>query len=73
MQQLKASRVGKCQFLEVVADVAFSKDSVNIVYEQFHNTVYCFSLGKHVAYSVVENYVKNTWSKFGLVKTYDEF
>ncbi|GJX58757.1 GDSL esterase/lipase EXL3-like protein, partial [Tanacetum coccineum] len=28
-----------------------------------------YSLGKRVAYPVVENYVKNTWSKYGLVRT----
>ncbi|GKC58364.1 putative zinc knuckle CX2CX4HX4C containing protein [Tanacetum coccineum] len=31
--------------------------------------VYRFFLGKRVAYSVVENCVKNTWGKFGLVKS----
>ena len=44
-------------------------DFVNIVHEQFHNPVYSFFLGKHTSYPVVVNYVKNTWSKFGLVKS----
>nr|GEW92900.1 hypothetical protein [Tanacetum cinerariifolium] len=32
------------------------------------NTLYGFFLAKHMAYPVVENYVKITWSKFGLAK-----
>ncbi|GKB24701.1 zinc knuckle CX2CX4HX4C containing protein [Tanacetum coccineum] len=35
----------------------------------FNNFVYWFFFGKRVAYPVVKNYVKNTWSKFGLVKS----
>nr|GEV43868.1 hypothetical protein [Tanacetum cinerariifolium] len=33
------------------------------------NTVYGFFLGKRVAYPVVTNYVRNTWGKYGLVKS----
>ena len=49
-------------------DVVVSRDSVNMVHERFCNIVYGFFLGKRVSYPVVENYVMNTWSKFGLVK-----
>ncbi|GJR52852.1 hypothetical protein Tco_1403373 [Tanacetum coccineum] len=31
--------------------------------------IYGFFLGKRIAYLVVENYVKNTWSNYGLVKS----
>ncbi|GKA26605.1 hypothetical protein Tco_0712714 [Tanacetum coccineum] len=34
----------------------------------FGISVYGFFLGKHIAYPIVENYVKNTWSKYGFVK-----
>ncbi|GJS20443.1 hypothetical protein Tco_0449075 [Tanacetum coccineum] len=37
--------------------------------ERFVNTVYGFFLGKRVAYPVVANYVRNTWGKYGLVKS----
>ncbi|GJX97545.1 cytokinin dehydrogenase 3-like protein [Tanacetum coccineum] len=37
--------------------------------ERFANTTYCFFLGKKVAYPVVANYVRNTWGKYGLVRS----
>nr|GEV75342.1 myb domain protein 4r1 [Tanacetum cinerariifolium] len=37
--------------------------------ERFANTVYGFFLKKKVAYSVVANYVRNTWGKYGLVRS----
>ncbi|GKC79275.1 hypothetical protein Tco_1130049 [Tanacetum coccineum] len=51
------------------AHVVVSKESVYVVNERLNNTVYGFFLGKSLAYPIVENYVKNTWSKFGLVKS----
>ncbi|GJR61825.1 hypothetical protein Tco_1503987 [Tanacetum coccineum] len=52
------------------ADVAVSVESVQEVKERFETSVYYgFILGRTVAYPVVENYVKNTWSRFGLVRT----
>nr|GEU87632.1 hypothetical protein [Tanacetum cinerariifolium] len=39
------------------------------VKERFENSVYGFFLGKRVTYPVVENCVKNSWSRFGLVRT----
>nr|GEV56720.1 RNA-directed DNA polymerase, eukaryota [Tanacetum cinerariifolium] len=35
------------------------------VKEHFENFVYGFSVGKRVVYQMVENYVKNAWSRFG--------
>ncbi|GKB22324.1 putative reverse transcriptase domain-containing protein [Tanacetum coccineum] len=51
------------------ANVAISMDSVRVVHEQLSNTVYEFVLGKRVVYPVVENYVKNTWSKYVIIKS----
>ncbi|GJY96276.1 hypothetical protein Tco_0512637 [Tanacetum coccineum] len=50
-------------------DVHVPKESVSVVTERLNNTIYEFFLGKRVAYLVVENYVKNTWVKFGIVKS----
>ncbi|GKD18363.1 hypothetical protein Tco_1207521 [Tanacetum coccineum] len=44
-------------------------ESIRAISERFTNTTYGFFLGKHVAYLVVANYVRNTWGKYGLVKS----
>ncbi|GJR86612.1 hypothetical protein Tco_0210623 [Tanacetum coccineum] len=51
-----------------MVDVVFSVESIRAISERFTNTTYGFFLGKRVAYSVVANYVRNTWGKYGLVK-----
>ncbi|GJQ92627.1 hypothetical protein Tco_0003766 [Tanacetum coccineum] len=51
------------------ADSVVLKESVYVVNEQFNSIVYGFFFGKLVAYPVVKNYTKNTWIKFGLVKS----
>nr|GEU50166.1 hypothetical protein [Tanacetum cinerariifolium] len=50
-------------------DVVVPMESVRAISERFVNTAYGFFLGKRVAYPVVANYVRNTWGKFGLVKS----
>ncbi|GKA77967.1 copia protein [Tanacetum coccineum] len=50
-------------------DVVVSVESIRAISERFVNTSYGFFLGKRVAYPVVANYVRNTWGKFGLVKS----
>ncbi|GKF22217.1 putative ribonuclease H-like domain-containing protein, partial [Tanacetum coccineum] len=50
-------------------DVAISLESIHAISERFANTTYGFFLGKRLAYPVVNNYVRNTWSKYGLVKS----
>nr|GEW28776.1 hypothetical protein [Tanacetum cinerariifolium] len=50
-------------------DVAISMESVRVVHERLSNIVYGFLFSKRAAYSVVENCVKNTWIKYGLVKS----
>nr|GEW15058.1 RNA-directed DNA polymerase, eukaryota, reverse transcriptase zinc-binding domain protein [Tanacetum cinerariifolium] len=51
------------------ADIAISMELVRVVHEWLSNTVYGFLWGTRVAYPVVKNYVKNTWSTYGLNKS----
>ncbi|PWA75187.1 zinc knuckle CX2CX4HX4C [Artemisia annua] len=48
-------------------DVAVSKESVLQVKECFEISIYGFFLGKRVSYPMVENYITNEWSIFGIV------
>nr|GEU78099.1 retrovirus-related Pol polyprotein from transposon TNT 1-94 [Tanacetum cinerariifolium] len=50
-------------------DVVVLKESIRAISERFSNTTYSFLLGKRVAYSVVANYVRNTYGKYGLVRS----
>nr|GEU33328.1 hypothetical protein [Tanacetum cinerariifolium] len=50
-------------------DVFVPVESIRAISARFANTVYGFFLGKRVAYLVVANYVRNTWDKYGLVKS----
>ncbi|GJT64350.1 zf-BED domain-containing protein [Tanacetum coccineum] len=50
-------------------DVVVPLEPIRAISELFVNTTYGFFLGKRVAYSVVANYVRNTWGKYGLVKS----
>ncbi|GJV91858.1 putative reverse transcriptase domain-containing protein [Tanacetum coccineum] len=50
-------------------DVVVPVDSIRAISERFGNTAYAFFLGKKVAYPVVANNVRNTWGKFGLVRS----
>nr|GEX49382.1 hypothetical protein [Tanacetum cinerariifolium] len=45
------------------------EESTRAIIKRFVNTAYGFFLGKRVAYPVVANYVRNTWGKYGLVKS----
>ncbi|GKF04231.1 zinc finger, CCHC-type containing protein [Tanacetum coccineum] len=51
------------------ADVAVPLESIQVINKRFANTTYGFFLTKRVAYPVVSNCVRNTWSKYGLVKS----
>nr|GEX03114.1 retrovirus-related Pol polyprotein from transposon TNT 1-94 [Tanacetum cinerariifolium] len=46
-----------------------ASESVRAISDRFANTAYGFFLGKRVAYPVVANYVRNTWGKYGLVRS----
>ncbi|GJW56808.1 retrotransposon protein, putative, ty1-copia subclass, partial [Tanacetum coccineum] len=50
-------------------DVVVPVESIRAISEQFVNTAYSFFLGKRVAYPIVANYVRNTWGKYGLVRS----
>ncbi|GJR93137.1 putative reverse transcriptase domain-containing protein [Tanacetum coccineum] len=50
-------------------DVVVPVDSIRAISERFANTTYGFFLRKKVAYPVVANYVRNTWGKYGLVRS----
>ncbi|GKC34661.1 putative reverse transcriptase domain-containing protein [Tanacetum coccineum] len=50
-------------------DVVVPVDSIRAISERFANTAYGFFLGKKVAYTIVANYVRNTWGKYGLVRS----
>ncbi|GKA02228.1 hypothetical protein Tco_0674893 [Tanacetum coccineum] len=50
-------------------DVVVPVESIRAISARFANTVYGFFMGKHVAYPVVANYVRNTWGKYGRVKS----
>ncbi|GJX65410.1 putative reverse transcriptase domain-containing protein [Tanacetum coccineum] len=50
-------------------DVVVPVESIRAISERFANTAYGFFLEKREAYPVVANYVKNTWGKYGLIKS----
>ncbi|GJZ95425.1 beta-caryophyllene synthase, partial [Tanacetum coccineum] len=50
-------------------DVVVPVESIHAISDRFANTAYDFFLGKRVAYPVVANYIRNTWSKYGLVRS----
>ncbi|GJR78302.1 putative reverse transcriptase domain-containing protein [Tanacetum coccineum] len=50
-------------------DVVVPLESIGAVSERFSNTAYGFFLGKCVPYPIVANYVRNTWGKYGLVRS----
>ncbi|GKB77942.1 zinc finger, CCHC-type containing protein [Tanacetum coccineum] len=50
-------------------DMVVPVDSIRAISERFDTTTYGFFLGKKVAYPVVANYVRNTWDKYGLVRS----
>ncbi|GJR27448.1 retrotransposon protein, putative, ty1-copia subclass [Tanacetum coccineum] len=53
-------------------DVVISVESIRAISERFANTSYGFFLGKRVAYPVVANYARNTWGKYGLVRSIED-
>ncbi|GKC35918.1 putative reverse transcriptase domain-containing protein [Tanacetum coccineum] len=50
-------------------DVVVPVESIRAISERFANTSYGFFMGKHMAYPVVANYVRNTLGKYRLVKS----
>nr|GEU88945.1 hypothetical protein [Tanacetum cinerariifolium] len=50
-------------------DVVVLVDSIHAISTRFANTAYGFFLGRKVAYPIVANYVRNTWGKYGLLRS----
>ncbi|GJT40405.1 zinc knuckle CX2CX4HX4C containing protein [Tanacetum coccineum] len=57
------------------ARITLPMAAVEEVSARFKNTLYGFFIGDRLAFPLVENYVKNTWAKFGLKRVMldDEF
>nr|GFB84214.1 hypothetical protein [Tanacetum cinerariifolium] len=70
--KLSRKNVNFCTLITLVengADVAIPLESIRAISDRFANKAYGFFLGKWVAYPVVDNYVRNTYSKYKLVKS----
>ncbi|GKA91128.1 zinc knuckle CX2CX4HX4C containing protein, partial [Tanacetum coccineum] len=52
--------------VKACADVSIPLASVEEIGNRFVNTLYVYFIGKRLAFHIVENYVKNTWAKFGI-------
>ncbi|GJY06345.1 hypothetical protein Tco_0373399 [Tanacetum coccineum] len=50
-------------------DVVVPLESVRAISKRFANIAYGLFLGNRVAFPVVANYVRNTWGKYGLVRS----
>nr|GEX34875.1 hypothetical protein [Tanacetum cinerariifolium] len=50
-------------------NVVVPVESIRAISNRFDNTAYGFFLRKRVACPVVSNYVRNTWGKYGLVRS----
>ena len=48
------------------ANVAILLAAVDEVSHRFANTLFGYFIGKHITFPIVENYVKNTWPKYGI-------
>nr|GFB23689.1 RNA-directed DNA polymerase, eukaryota, reverse transcriptase zinc-binding domain protein [Tanacetum cinerariifolium] len=51
------------------ANVAIPLADAEEVSQRFENTLYGYFIGKRLAFTLVETYVKNAWAKFGLEQT----
>ncbi|GKE10244.1 putative reverse transcriptase domain-containing protein [Tanacetum coccineum] len=50
-------------------DVVVLVDFIHPISERFANTAYGFFLGKKMSYPIIANYVRNTWGKYGLIRS----
>nr|GEU60577.1 hypothetical protein [Tanacetum cinerariifolium] len=57
------------------AVVTIPIDAIKVVNARFVNTLYGYFIGDRLAFLLVENYVKNTWAKYGLkrIQLHEEF
>ncbi|GJV61287.1 putative RNA-directed DNA polymerase [Tanacetum coccineum] len=76
-QAKRSVRISKMHNQEAVegARITLPMAAVEEVSARFKNTLYGFFIGDRLAFPLVENYVKNTWAKFGLKRVMldDEF
>ena len=49
-------------------DLSVPKKMVEEVNSRFKNTLYCYFLGKRIAFPVVDYYVRNALAKYGILK-----
>ncbi|GJR16497.1 zinc knuckle CX2CX4HX4C containing protein [Tanacetum coccineum] len=63
------------EFLADGAAVAIPFAEVEAVCSRFANTLYGYFIGKRLAFPLVENYVKNTWGKYGVkrIQLHEDF
>ncbi|GJS30643.1 sugar transport protein 13, partial [Tanacetum coccineum] len=73
----KTVKIQELRNPEVVegAAVAIPIEAVEEVSSRFANTLYGYFIGNRLAFPLVENYVKNTWAKYGLkrIQLHEEF
>ncbi|GJT15753.1 zinc knuckle CX2CX4HX4C containing protein [Tanacetum coccineum] len=73
----KVVKIQELRNSEVVdgAAVAILIEAVEEVSSRFANTLYGYFIGKRLAFPLVENYVKNTWAKYGLrrIQLHEDF
>ena len=66
----KVMKISEMKNVNCVAgvNVTIPMEVVDEVSNRFANTLYGYFIRKCLAFPIVENYVKNTWAKFGLQK-----
>ncbi|GJW44645.1 hypothetical protein Tco_0073444 [Tanacetum coccineum] len=73
----KAVKIKELRSEEMVAGatVTLPFEVVKVVSSHFANTLYGYFIGKRLAFKLVENYVMNTWAKYGLrrVQLHEDF
>ncbi|GJV63640.1 zinc knuckle CX2CX4HX4C containing protein [Tanacetum coccineum] len=73
----KVVKITEMRNSEVVdgASVAIPLEAMEEVSSRFANTLYGYFIGKRLAFPLVENYVKNTWAKYGLkrIQLHEDF
>ncbi|GKD50117.1 hypothetical protein Tco_1279093, partial [Tanacetum coccineum] len=68
MPRMKTVKLDELRNTKVVegAAIAIPFEVVKEVSSQFANTLYGYFIGKRLAFPLMENFVKNTWTKYGL-------
>ncbi|GJZ02490.1 reverse transcriptase domain-containing protein [Tanacetum coccineum] len=64
MDSNKASALKKVEN----SDIVLPRDAIDKVKNKYENSLVGYFIGKSLAFPIVQNYVNNTWGKFGLQK-----